>query len=199
MATIALHLVPVERPPLVTTAGSWTRRIASSVAGAMLWSQAVLVAATLVLAVVYQSMPIVIRGASMTPTISIGDVIMVDHPSANEDLLGAVVVFSREGTFVSHRIVKMDDNGLFVTKGDANMTADSPPVARADIEGRGRVVVPYVGLPSRWIRTSPLSLLMWLIVNIICWRISRLEQVGELNDPEHDNNNDTQIDELEAA
>jgi signal peptidase I len=96
--------------------------------------------------------PVTIVSGSMEPSIARGDVLLVTEPP--EDLLGpgTVVVFedpARDG-LVTHRVVRVDENGNYVTKGDANEGADSTPVPPDQVVGVGRVLVPLAGYPAVW-------------------------------------------------
>ena len=119
---------------------------------------AVLVFGTLAVVAV---LPIVIPGVtsasitsgSMEPKLRPGDVVVAvsqgDAPIAE----GTIVVFEdpTRGDLVTHRIVGVDANGNYVTKGDANGINDVTPVPPENIRGVGRWVVPYVGLLRVWL------------------------------------------------
>jgi signal peptidase len=56
----------------------------------------------------------------------------------------------RSSGFYLHRIVRYDDDGRIVTKGDANASEDWPAVDASRVAGQLRLVVPAVGLPLLW-------------------------------------------------
>ena len=95
---------------------------------------------------------VVISSGSMSPSIRTGDVVVV-APSDGQGLSpGTVAVFSDpavSGT-VTHRIVGVNPDGSYRTKGDANPEADSTPFSPEQVVGVGRLVVPYAGLPLTW-------------------------------------------------
>ncbi|GAA2979684.1 signal peptidase I [Actinokineospora diospyrosa] len=99
----------------------------------------------------------VVLSGSMAPAIRTGDVVIVgtlltDHPAA-----GAVIAFddpAHDNRVLMHRIIKLNDDATFVTKGDANPEADSTPVTEDDVLGQGRLRVPWVGLPAYWAQTK---------------------------------------------
>lgn len=96
--------------------------------------------------------PLVIVSGSMAPSIQPGDVVLVD-PQADEIRPGSVVAFSRDGmTPVLHRILEQRDDGTYTTKGDANLSPDSTPVAAEEMLGQGRLIVPNIGFPKLWIQ-----------------------------------------------
>ncbi|CAM5325754.1 hypothetical protein SSPIM334S_08209 [Streptomyces spiroverticillatus] len=92
---------------------------------------------------------------SMEPAIRRGDVV-VSAPLAPELVApGAVLAFTGpQGATVVHRVVGRPSPGTFTTKGDANPTADSAPVAASDVIGLGRLRVPLVGHPVAWAATG---------------------------------------------
>lgn len=121
----------------------------------------------------------VIRSGSMEPHISAGDVVLTSTlPDSSPVPVGRVVVFRSLGSAVAggplnaaaaetilvmHRIVATNEDGGYVTAGDANVDVDSTPLVREKITGQGRLLVPWVGLPSRWIDTGAfLQLAGWL-------------------------------------
>ena len=57
---------------------------------------------------------------------------------------GAVVTFRNRDTVITHRVVKKQ-NGTWITKGDANKTADPVPVEESQIIGRVVFCLPYLG------------------------------------------------------
>lgn len=98
--------------------------------------------------------PLTIRSGSMEPTISRGDILHGGTREPGSPLgQGAIAIFDRPGAneFVSHRIVRVEDDG-YVTQGDNNPEVDTwGPVADEDIGLLGRMIVPYAGLPGLWL------------------------------------------------
>lgn len=117
-----------------------------------------LVAVTFLLALVLDYRPVVILSGSMEPGISVGDVVLYEQ-SGIDDIGGStVVVFDdpviEDGTVI-HRVVAVDpETGWLQTKGDRNSNVDSSWVTEETINGVGRVLIPYVGIPAAWIQTG---------------------------------------------
>lgn len=94
--------------------------------------------------------PVVITSGSMEPTLSVGDVLLIDRDAGSAAAQRSVIVFERDdGDIVAHRVFSVEADG-FVTKGDANPTPDSSRVDPAEVLGAGRLVVPVIGLPTVW-------------------------------------------------
>ncbi|WP_243076517.1 signal peptidase I [Microbacterium sp. SS28] len=88
---------------------------------------------------------------SMMPNIQPGDVALVQN--LPEYGLGQVILFpnpARPEQRIMHRIVEIRDDGMLVTKGDANEMRDSTPVDPETVIGVGRILVPVIGLPIVW-------------------------------------------------
>lgn len=91
--------------------------------------------------------PAVVVTGSMLPTIRPGDVVVVD-PGARVPGPGRIVLArdpSMPSGQVAHRVVEVRPDGTFVTRGDANPTADVLPRRPQDVVGTVRLVVPAAG------------------------------------------------------
>jgi signal peptidase I len=114
----------------------------------------------------------VVQSGSMMPSIRPGDV-LVSAPVDDASPLrrGQVVVVddpAHPGQLLSHRVARVRDDGFVITRGDANAQADSTPVAPDAVRGRGRLMVPYVGLPQRWLVSGDYAPLAgWLLLTVL--------------------------------
>ena len=114
---------------------------------AFLW---VFLAAWAVVPAAFGWRPVVIGGDSMGPTIGAGDVVVTAPHDGSPLGPGTVITYkdpARPG-LVTHRIVAVQTDGFYLTKGDGNPVADSTPIDPAEVTGVGRILVPVVGLPS---------------------------------------------------
>ncbi len=93
-----------------------------------------------------------ITSGSMQPKLRPGDVVIAVGNGGVGIKAGTIVVFEdpARGDLVTHRIVGVDADGSYVTKGDANGVNDAQAVPPENVRGRGKWVVPYVGLPRVW-------------------------------------------------
>ncbi|BBH67147.1 hypothetical protein ACTI_38320 [Actinoplanes sp. OR16] len=101
----------------------------------------------------------VVVSGSMSPAVETGDVVITAPPAGRSIAPGRVVRFrspDRPGRSTLHRISTITADGLLVTKGDANRTADVTPVPVSAVTGVSRWRVPYAGLPLVWWRDRDL-------------------------------------------
>jgi hypothetical protein len=116
----------------------------------------------------------VVQSGSMSPLINAGDVVLTQAlPASAPAPMGRVIIFpapvgsARPGTEL-HRLVAANPDGSLVTAGDANADPDSSSLSRGDILGQGRLLVPWVGLPSFWARTGAYpQLAAWTILTML--------------------------------
>lgn len=112
-----------------------------------------------------------ITSGSMSPKLRPGDVVIAVDQGDAQIPIGAIIVFSdpRRGDLVTHRVVGVNPDGSYTTKGDANATNDPAPVLPQQVRGSGRWVVPYVGLPSVWLSTGRwIPLLLTIAAIVAC-------------------------------
>ena len=98
---------------------------------------------------------VVIATESMTGEINKGDAILYTRYDGQTIEEGQVIVFERNKNKVIHRVVDVQNiDGVvrYYTKGDANKENDAGYVTSADIIGLTDHKIPYIGLPTIWIR-----------------------------------------------
>lgn len=104
---------------------------------------------------------------SMSGTIEIDD--MIIYHKEKEYREGDIIIFSSGDVYVTHRITGKDVSG-YVTKGDANDTADTEPVMEEDILGKVKVIIPKAGLAVYYLRTpmgmAGLSIVILLLIAV---------------------------------
>lgn len=100
-------------------------------------------------------MPIVaVESSSMVPTFNKGDILVLQGVPTGKASVGDIIVFSvnEQETPIVHRVVAINEDGTFRTKGDAN-SASLPfetNINPSQIHGRSVMVVPFVG----WIKLA---------------------------------------------
>lgn len=97
--------------------------------------------------------------ASMQPNIPSGSLVLV-HRVSEPLKVGDVITYTNPTTMkgtITHRIVRIDrlQSGppMYVTKGDANKTADPLPAIDGLVQGKVVQHVPYVGTWFMWAKT----------------------------------------------
>lgn len=86
----------------------------------------------------------VIMSGSMTPTIGIYDMVVLDTRTQSFQP-GDVITFETGGQFVTHRIVQITTSGRILTRGDANQANDPVELYAQQVTGKVKVVLPKVG------------------------------------------------------
>lgn len=94
---------------------------------------------------------LIVATGSMSGTIEAGDMVIIHAQKsyAEED----IITFMPAGATIptTHRIERVNDDGTFVTKGDANNAEDRYPVTQEMILGEVVGVIPRVGLFAEWL------------------------------------------------
>ena len=110
--------------------------------------------------------PTVVMSGSMTPRIHPGDVMVTMPLAADRVRVGQVALVhdpARPGALLGHRVAGFAADGSLITRGDANGHDDSTPVPPGGVVGIGRLLVPHVGSPVRWLDEQAwLPLTGWL-------------------------------------
>lgn len=103
--------------------------------------------------------PTVVMSGSMVPSAQIGDVLVAQPLSATqkEELIsvGNVLLATspvNPSKLVTHRVVNILKGTGYITKGDANATADATVVPVANVHGIERLRIPMIGIPIQTIR-----------------------------------------------
>jgi signal peptidase I len=104
--------------------------------------------------------PLVVRSASMTPTLGVGDVVLEEWVHASDVRVGDIVTFddpTGSGETVTHRVVARTERAGVVdvqTRGDANTTTEHWTADGDDRIGRVAWSVPGVGAVATRLRAD---------------------------------------------
>lgn len=88
----------------------------------------------------------VVQSGSMEPAIKTGGVVIVKPMRSYQ--VGDVITFgprSKTKSPTTHRIIEVQSDGDFVTRGDANEDSDMRAVSRYEVIGKVLFSIPYVG------------------------------------------------------
>ena len=131
---------------------------------------------------------------SMEPSIHTGDHILVEKTDTSTLADGDIISFYSEqsdiyGMLVTHRIVKVNDDGTFVTKGDANPVEDSITVRPDQVVGK------YIGKARFFIWVSTFAdarklLMIFVIIPIGAVSVYELRTLAKIGIELKKNEND---------
>lgn len=105
-----------------------------------------------------------IQTGSMEPLVSPGDVVLVTPPRAPE--VGDVIAFTdpiRPERDVLHRVVDIDEEGMLITRGDANDVVDPWLLDPATVIGTQTITIPTIGFVIAAVG-SDLGILLFLVI-----------------------------------
>ena len=93
---------------------------------------------------------LMVATGSMSGTIEEGDLIIIKNTGDYE--IGDIVTFFQDGDTIptTHRIINIDDDGLWITRGDANNSKDGRSISSDEIIGEWVMTIPYVGTFIDW-------------------------------------------------
>jgi signal peptidase len=105
-----------------------------------------------------------ILSGSMSPSMNVGDLVVVTPASANSLKVGDVIVFHSPigDNLVCHRIIAItqeDGSLVFHTKGDSNEDPDPFTLQASSIVGKVQFCIPSMGYVVQWLR-GPFGLLI---------------------------------------
>ena len=114
---------------------------------------------------------IVLTG-SMSPTIKVGDLIVVKDINPEQIQVNDVITFGSKASdnITTHRVKEVLNSGQeiqYVTQGDANNVEDPIPVESELLLGKVNKVIPKVGTILLWIQNNTIKLLIGVIALII--------------------------------
>ncbi len=119
-----------------------------------------------------------VESGSMVPTINVGDLIFVR--SQKQYNVSDIITFypgsSKSQTTVTHRIVKVNEDGTFTTKGDFNSVADLDTVKQEDIVGKYFFRLPFLGYPITFVH-KPLGFIFLIVIPAVVIGYEEIEKI----------------------
>lgn len=115
--------------------------------------------------------PYIVLSGSMEPEIKTGSVAYVNtHVDVHEIKVGDVIGFEFGKSQATHRVVEINEDNTFTTKGDANENNDLAPVRFDQYKGKTIFSVPYLGRIISKVKTKTGKFVAALVIglNIIC-------------------------------
>ena len=91
-----------------------------------------------------------IETGSMSPKIKIGDAVVIDKTADFTKLKeGDIVAYkSDSGIVIVHRIINVNSDNTYITKGDFNNSPDAKYVDPSQIVGKVRLKIPFIAYPK---------------------------------------------------
>lgn len=111
--------------------------------------------------------PLVVVSGSMEPSLKIGSILYYHQTELNNIDENDILVFQSKDHIISHRVVEKLNNG-FITKGDANNSADPSEIYYNQILGKGtNWCIPWLGYYADFIYRHKLILMIPILAIII--------------------------------
>lgn len=85
---------------------------------------------------------VIFLSGSMSPEITTGSLALVHEQEDYQER--EIVTYIKNNTLITHRIVKIQEDGKYVVQGDANNTPDEP-ITKDMIEGKVIISIPHIG------------------------------------------------------
>ncbi len=122
---------------------------------------------------------------SMAPTIHRGDVVVTVEKQSYA--VGEVILYREDNVYVTHRIVDIDENGNYVTKGDSLQSDGVSVIAHDQVEGGVFLMIAQLGKATSFC-SEPVGMLCLLAVGaaIIFFPEEALRNSGNDNENEND-------------
>ena len=114
----------------------------------------------------------VVSSGSMVPTLNVGDVIVVEPTPFKSVKVGNIIVFKEPGfpnRVIVHRVIKIvyvDGERAFITKGDHNLYRDPWIVKKEQYIGKVVFTIPYAGSLSLVLR-PPVNYVIIVILIVV--------------------------------
>lgn len=100
---------------------------------------------------------------SMEPIFSAGDVLIIEQNQEYNE--GDIVTFWEDDTLITHRLIQKV-NGSWITKGDANNSADQDPVDEGSVVGHLTMILPKCGTAILFLNT-PIGIFLIILLLVI--------------------------------
>jgi signal peptidase I len=137
-----------------------------------------------------------ILSGSMSPSMNVGDLVVVTPTSADSMKVGDVIIFHSPigGNLVCHRIIAIsqeDGSLVFHTKGDNNEDPDPFNLEASSIVGKVQLCIPSMGYVVQWLR-GPFGLLAIIALGAAAFLIPRKPEESKKESTKEDVNVEAQ-------
>lgn len=120
-----------------------------------------------------QTRLVIVSGHSMEPTYALRDIVVARD--SGDTVVGDIVVFEvpegdAKGMLIIHRVLEVDDEGLFITQGDNRTTPDQWLLTEENIVGKPLAHIPKGGKALGFIQNIwVVALLVGLVALFLLW------------------------------
>lgn len=121
---------------------------------------------------------------SMEPTISIGDLVVIDTKKSDYKISEIITFKDVNGSFVTHRLIDINDDQV-ITQGDANNAVDEP-INKSDVVGVYVTKLDNVGTLFKSLKNPLVMVLIFAIGIVICVIVSTDKSLNPLDISEED-------------
>ena len=113
-----------------------------------------------------------IISSSMKPTIGINDIVIVKKVDSSKLKENDIITFNINGDVITHRIIKIENvnnEQIYITKGDSNEVSDSDKITYDNIEGKYLFKIPKIGKVLNFLKNKIVftAILVILIISFI--------------------------------
>lgn len=118
---------------------------------------------------IFGIIPFIVLSGSMEKEIKTGSVAYVDTNVKVEDIeVGDIIAFKVGKSQVTHRVVSINEDNTFTTKGDANDTVDLNNVKFKNYKGKTILSIPYAGYALRFVQTKfgYFIMIVFILINL---------------------------------
>jgi len=106
----------------------------------------------------------VVLSGSMEPELSVGGVLAIKPVEPRQISVGDIVAYSSGvEKVIAHRVIEVQPDGYFITKGDANEDPDVSPVPASSVVGEVFFHLPYLGYAAAFVKTR-LGFLLTILI-----------------------------------
>ncbi len=100
--------------------------------------------------------------------IEVGDMIIARKVDPSTLQIGDVITFMEDKTTITHRIISVNEDGSFITKGDANDSEDLKAVTYEQIIGKFAFRIPKLGDFALFMQT-PVGMLVFIGIPLVVY------------------------------
>lgn len=113
---------------------------------------------------------VIVLSGSMQPAFDVNDLLIVQHCDSYEP--GDIITFvDKSNVLVTHRLIRIDEeNGTFISKGDANNIQD-PEMQTERIKGKVIHIIPKAGAVIAFLQ-NPFCVAIILVTTLILMELS---------------------------